>query len=53
MTCSSALATTLYVFESWRVEKPGRVVVMDGASQTMLIRPDRVVRGGRPRPVNT
>ena len=26
----------------WRVEKPGRVCVMDGASTTMLTRPDRV-----------
>ena len=26
----------------WRVEKPGRVAVMDGASTTMLIRPDYV-----------
>jgi hypothetical protein len=24
----------------WRVEKPGRVVVMDGSSTTMLVRPD-------------
>ena len=29
----------------WRVEKPGRVVVMDGASTTMLVRPDIVVKG--------
>jgi hypothetical protein len=28
----------------WRVEKPGRVAVMDGASTTMLIRPDMVVK---------
>jgi hypothetical protein len=28
----------------WRVEKPGRVAVMDGASTEMLIRPDRVVQ---------
>ena len=27
-------------FPKWRVEKPGRVVVMDGKSTTMLIRPD-------------
>lgn len=27
----------------WRVEKPGRVAVMDGATTTMLIRPDYVV----------
>ena len=28
----------------WRVEKPGRVAVMDGASTTMLIWPDMVVK---------
>jgi hypothetical protein len=28
----------------WRVEKPGHVAVMDGASTTMLIRPDYVVQ---------
>ena len=28
----------------WRVEKPGRVAVMDGASTVMLIRPDYVVQ---------
>ena len=28
----------------WRVEKPGRVVVMDGASTIMLIRPNRGVK---------
>jgi hypothetical protein len=28
----------------WRVEKPGRVVVMDGESTVMLIRPDHVVQ---------
>jgi hypothetical protein len=28
----------------WRVEKPGRVAVMDGASTVMLIRPDCVVQ---------
>ena len=28
----------------WRVEKPGRVAVMDGASTAMLIRPDYVVQ---------
>jgi hypothetical protein len=27
-------------FPKWRVEKPGRMVVMDGKSTTMLIRPD-------------
>jgi outer membrane lipoprotein-sorting protein len=30
----------------WRVEKPGRVAVMDGTSSSMLIRPDTVVQGG-------
>jgi hypothetical protein len=30
----------------WRVEKPGRVAVMDGASSQMLIRPNTVVQGG-------
>lgn len=28
----------------WRVEKPGRVVVMDGESTTMLIQPDHAVK---------
>ena len=28
----------------WRVEKPGRVAVMDGASTILLIRPDMVVK---------
>lgn len=28
----------------WRVEKPGRVAVMDGDSTAMLIRPDHVVK---------
>jgi hypothetical protein len=28
----------------WRVQKPGRVAVMDGASTEMLIRPDRVIQ---------
>ncbi len=31
----------------WRVEKPGRVAVMDGTSSLMLMRPDTAVRGGR------
>jgi hypothetical protein len=31
----------------WRVEKPRRVAVMDGASSTMLIQNTEVVRGGR------
>lgn len=30
----------------WRVEKPGRVAVMDGTSSLMLIRPNFVVDGG-------
>jgi outer membrane lipoprotein-sorting protein len=30
----------------WRVEKPGRVAVMDGTSSLMLLRPNEVVRGG-------
>jgi len=30
----------------WRVEKPGRVAVMDGTSSLMLMRPNEVVRGG-------
>jgi outer membrane lipoprotein-sorting protein len=29
---------------AWRVEKPGRVIVMDGATTEMLIRPDRLVQ---------
>lgn len=33
----------------WRVEKPGRVAVMDGTSSLMLIRPNFVVSGG-PQP---
>jgi hypothetical protein len=31
----------------WRVEKPNRVAVMDGASSVMLIQSMEVVRGGR------
>jgi len=31
----------------WRVENPGRVVVMDGRESTLFIKPDRVVRAGR------
>ena len=31
----------------WRVENPGRVVVMDGTQSTLFIKPTRVVRGGR------
>lgn len=30
----------------WRVQKPGRVVVMDGTSTTLLIEPNSAVRGG-------
>jgi hypothetical protein len=30
----------------WRVEKPGRVVVMDGVSSTLFIKPDSVSHGG-------
>ena len=30
----------------WRVEKPGRVAVMNGSSSLMLIRPSTVVEGG-------
>jgi outer membrane lipoprotein-sorting protein len=30
----------------WRVEKPGRVAVMDGTSSHMLMRPNMVVEGG-------
>jgi len=31
----------------WRVENPGRVVVMDGERSTLFMKPDRAVRGGR------
>ncbi len=31
----------------WRVEKPGRVVVMDGQQSTLWIRPKSAARGGR------
>ena len=30
----------------WRIEKSGRVIVMDGASMFMLIRPNYAVKGG-------
>lgn len=30
----------------WRVEKPGRVAVMDGTSSLMLMRPNQVIQGG-------
>jgi hypothetical protein len=32
--------------ERWRVEKPGRVVVMDGQSSLLFIEPNIAVRGG-------
>ena len=31
----------------WRVENPGRVVVMDGQQSTLFTKPNRVVHGGR------
>lgn len=31
---------------AYRVEKPGRVVVMDGSSATLFIKPDRAAKGG-------
>ncbi len=31
----------------WRVENPGRVVVVDGRQSTLFIKPDRVVHAGR------
>jgi hypothetical protein len=30
----------------WRIEKPGRVVVMDGSSSLLLIRPKHAAKGG-------
>lgn len=30
----------------WRVEKPGRVVVMDGTSSLLFVKPDHAARGG-------
>lgn len=30
----------------WRIEKPGRVVVMDGQSSLLLIRPNHAAKGG-------
>jgi hypothetical protein len=30
----------------WRIEKPGRVVVMDGTSSLLLIRPNHAAKGG-------
>lgn len=35
----------------WRIEKPGRVVVTDGNSTTMLIRPNHAVKGEQPYPI--
>jgi outer membrane lipoprotein-sorting protein len=37
----------------WRVEKPGRVVVTNGNSTTMLIRPNYVVKGDGPYPIGS
>jgi len=31
----------------WRVENPGRVVVMDGTSSILFLKPDQIVNGGR------
>ncbi len=31
----------------WRIEKPGRVVVMDGVSSLLFISPDQVTRGSK------
>ena len=31
----------------WRVENPGRVVVMDGAQSILFMKPDQAVHGGR------
>lgn len=30
----------------WRIEKPGRIVVMDGNSSLLLIKPNRAAKGG-------
>jgi len=35
----------------WRIEKPGRVVVTDGNSTIMLIKPNYVVKGDGPYPI--
>jgi len=35
----------------WRVEKPGRVLLMDGQNTTMLIRPNRGVLSEKPLPL--
>jgi len=35
----------------WRIEKPGRVIVTDGNSTIMLIRPNYAVKGERPYPI--
>jgi outer membrane lipoprotein-sorting protein len=40
-------------FVLWRIEKPGRVVVTDGNSTTMLIRPNHVVKGEKPYPIGS
>jgi outer membrane lipoprotein-sorting protein len=37
----------------WRVEKPGRVLLMDGQNTTMLIRPNRGVLNERPVPLGS
>ncbi len=34
----------------WRIEKPRRVIVMDGASQTVFIKPDYAAKLGKPSP---
>ena len=34
----------------WRIEKPGRVIVMDGDTQTVFIKPDYAARFGKPSP---
>jgi outer membrane lipoprotein-sorting protein len=35
----------------WRIEKPGRVIVTDGNSTIMLMRPNHAVKGERPYPI--
>ena len=35
--------------EQWRIEKPGRVIVVDGSSTTLLIRPDHVFKKSLPQ----
>ena len=34
----------------WRIEKPGRVIVMDGNTQTVFIKPDYAARFPKPSP---